>query len=99
MQVVTISKPQDIHEAALLKSHHQLRARVFSDRLGWDVDVSDGCESDNFDALQPTYVLAIDIIGRGCGMRSPSPRARSRRCWWTSSRRFFPPDTSSLIRP
>ena len=74
MQVVTISKPQDIHEAALLKSHHQLRARVFSDRLGWDVDVSDGCESDNFDALQPTYVLAIDIIGRvvGCARLLPA---------------------------
>ncbi|KQT04591.1 autoinducer synthesis protein [Rhizobium sp. Leaf391] len=74
MQVVTISTPRDIHEAALLKSHHHLRARVFSDRLGWDVDVSDGCESDDFDALQPTYVLAIDNIGRvaGCARLLPA---------------------------
>ncbi|OJF99501.1 acyl-homoserine-lactone synthase [Pararhizobium antarcticum] len=74
MQIVTISTPRDTHEAALLKSHHELRARVFSDRLGWDVDVSDGCESDDFDTLQPTYVLTVDNIGRvaGCARLLPA---------------------------
>lgn len=59
MQVIAFSTPRTIQEAHLLHSHHQLRARVFSDRLGWEVDVTAGCESDNFDALRPTYVLAV----------------------------------------
>lgn len=38
---------------------HQLRARVFHERLGWDVEVVDGREFDEFDNFKPTYVLAI----------------------------------------
>lgn len=58
MQVVAFSTPGTLHEADLLRRHHQLRARVFSDRLGWEVAVTAGCEADDFDALRPTYILA-----------------------------------------
>ncbi|WP_026622185.1 acyl homoserine lactone synthase (plasmid) [Ensifer sp. WSM1721] len=74
MQVLAISKPRNIEEAQLLHSHHQLRARVFSDRLGWDVSVAGGCESDAFDNLHPTYILAVSSNDRvvGCARLLPA---------------------------
>ena len=74
MQILAISKPRNIHEAQLLHRHHQLRARVFSERLGWEVAVIDGQESDAFDALMPTYIIAISDSGAvaGCARLLPS---------------------------
>jgi acyl homoserine lactone synthase len=74
MQVVAFSTPKTIHEAHLLHIHHHLRARVFSDRLGWEVDVTAGFESDGFDALRPTYVLAVAETGQlaGCARLLPT---------------------------
>lgn len=74
MQILAISKPGNPGETRLLRSHHQLRARVFSDRLGWEVDVTGDCESDCFDALQPTYILAVSDGGQvlGCARLLPA---------------------------
>ncbi|WP_243612561.1 acyl-homoserine-lactone synthase [Shimia aestuarii] len=41
-----------------------LRARVFGDRLGWEVDIVDGKEVDQFDALDPAYVIGLNDEGR-----------------------------------
>lgn len=38
----------------------RLRARVFRDRLGWDVTVRDGRERDIFDDLDPAYLVVLD---------------------------------------
>jgi acyl homoserine lactone synthase len=38
----------------------KLRARVFHDRLGWEVSVQDGRECDLFDSLDPVYLVALD---------------------------------------
>ena len=38
----------------------RLRAKVFNDRLGWDVKVSDKREKDEFDELNPLYVVETD---------------------------------------
>jgi N-acyl-L-homoserine lactone synthetase len=43
---------------------HRLRAHVFHERLGWDVTVKDGWEIDEFDALNPLYLLSVDEGGR-----------------------------------
>ena len=43
----------------LVDKHHQLRARVFAGRLGWSVDVRNDREADEFDAFNPTYILAL----------------------------------------
>ena len=52
------------HEySGLLDQMFQLRARVFADRLGWDVKVTDGREIDEFDALDPAYVIGVDDEG------------------------------------
>ncbi|RUM01210.1 acyl-homoserine-lactone synthase [Rhizobium chutanense] len=74
MRVLALSTAQTIQEAHLLHTHYQLRARVFSDRLGWEVDVTAGCESDSFDALRPTYVLAVAETGQlaGCARLLPT---------------------------
>jgi len=38
----------------------RLRAKVFNDRLGWDVKVSNHREMDQFDELNPLYVVETD---------------------------------------
>ena len=49
---------------ALIDEMHRLRARVFADRLGWNVEVEDGREVDEFDALDPTYLVGLDGEGQ-----------------------------------
>lgn len=43
-----------------LDAMHRLRYDVFSVRLGWQVEVENGREYDQFDELDPTYFLAIE---------------------------------------
>ena len=59
MQIVAIAIPKNAREEQLLLRQNKLRAEVFSDRLGWEVDVRNGIEVDKFDALGPTYILAV----------------------------------------
>jgi len=52
------------HEySGVLDQMFQLRARVFADRLGWEVNVVDGREADKFDAMDPAYVIGVDDDG------------------------------------
>ena len=51
----------------LLNEMYRLRARVFKDRLGWDVIVSDGLEMDQFDELDPAHVISLDSEGNVVG--------------------------------
>ena len=44
----------------LLDEMFALRARVFGLRLGWEVDIQDGREIDQFDALDPAYVIGVN---------------------------------------
>jgi acyl homoserine lactone synthase len=45
----------------------RLRASVFARRLGWDVKVRDGWEIDEFDDLNPLYILSVDkSVVAGC---------------------------------
>lgn len=49
---------------------HTLRAKVFKDRLGWEVPVLSGMEIDGYDALEPLYMM----------IREPGP-GLLRGCW------------------
>jgi acyl homoserine lactone synthase len=49
---------------------HKLRAKVFKDRLGWEVPVLSGMEIDGYDALEPMYMM----------IREPGP-GTLRGCW------------------
>ncbi|HZV98531.1 MAG TPA: acyl-homoserine-lactone synthase [Methylophilaceae bacterium] len=47
---------------------HKLRAKVFKDRMGWDVPIISGMEIDGYDAIEPTYMLIRESEGMliGC---------------------------------
>ncbi len=47
---------------------HRLRAKVFKDRMGWEVPVISGMEIDGYDALDPYYVMVRQPENgvRGC---------------------------------
>ncbi|WP_171099771.1 acyl-homoserine-lactone synthase [Ruegeria sp. HKCCD7255] len=51
----------------ILDEMYQLRARVFGDRLGWEVNIENGRERDAFDDLHPAHVVSInddgDVVG------------------------------------
>ncbi|MBC7164496.1 MAG: autoinducer synthase [Roseovarius sp.] len=51
------------HFAHVLDEMFRLRARVFGDRLGWQVEVADGRERDVFDDLDPAYAVGLDDDG------------------------------------
>jgi N-acyl-L-homoserine lactone synthetase len=48
----------------ILDEMFRLRARVFGDRLGWDVQIENGREIDAFDHLDPAYVIGLDESDR-----------------------------------
>ena len=50
--------------AHLLEQMFRQRARIFHDRLGWDVTVKDGKERDRFDDENPVYIIYTDDAGR-----------------------------------
>lgn len=47
----------------VLDEMFELRARVFGGRLGWDVKIEDGKEIDEFDHMDPAYVIGLDDGG------------------------------------
>jgi len=53
---------------------YRLRARVFRDRMGWDIPTIAGMEIDGYDALGPHYMLIQDGSGkvRGCWRLMPT---------------------------
>jgi N-acyl-L-homoserine lactone synthetase len=50
--------------AHLLEQMFRMRARVFHDRLGWDVTVEEGQERDKYDDQNPVYILYTDDRGQ-----------------------------------
>lgn len=51
----------------ILQQMHRLRARTFADRLGWEVEVTNGEERDIFDNLDPAYLIALNDTGQVVG--------------------------------
>jgi acyl homoserine lactone synthase len=54
---------------------HKLRAKVFKDRLGWEVPIMSGMEIDGYDALEPLYMMIRepgDGPLRGCWRLLPT---------------------------
>jgi len=58
MQILTISPDRYVEHQTVLKQMYRLRADVFGGRLEWDVAITDGGERDQYDELNPTYILA-----------------------------------------
>lgn len=59
MRAVAISNADTDHAHDLIDQMHQLRARIFGGRLGWNVRIEEGRELDEYDRLDPTYILAV----------------------------------------
>jgi acyl homoserine lactone synthase len=57
-----------------IKSMHELRYGVFRERLQWDVECDGEIERDNFDELDPTYMLVKDESNKvfGCWRMLPT---------------------------
>ncbi len=57
-----------------LVAMHQLRYRVFKERLDWEIHTSGDMEVGSFDALHPAYLVQVATDGRpqGCVRLLPS---------------------------
>jgi acyl homoserine lactone synthase len=53
---------------------HKLRAKIFHERMGWDVAVISGMEIDGYDAIDPHYMMMHESGGilRGCWRLLPT---------------------------
>jgi acyl homoserine lactone synthase len=63
--MIVVIQQYNAHEYSdLLDEMFRLRARVFRDRLGWDVQVADGKERDKYDDERPAYLVCADDESR-----------------------------------
>lgn len=74
MQALSIHAKERVAHRAIIDETHRLRARVFADRLGWDVTTNDGHETDRFDELDVTTIVALtdDGVVAGCARLLPA---------------------------
>ena len=74
MRIVAVQGAPSNAERALLDAMHRLRSRVFGGRLRWQVTNANGREYDQFDHLNPTYILALTIHDEviGCARLLPA---------------------------
>lgn len=68
MMLKVIQSHQYDKNSELLDKMFRIRAKVFKERLDWEVEVKDGYERDYFDDLNPLYLLSVDEEGEllGC---------------------------------
>src|SRR5580704_753348 len=63
--MIVVIERYNAHEYShLMDQMFRLRARVFHDRLGWDVEVADGKERDRYDDEGPVYIIYADDEAR-----------------------------------
>lgn len=74
MHILVVSPDRYVSDQNLLKQMHCLRAAVFCKRLGWDVSTTEAGERDEYDDLDPTYILAVtaDETVVGCARLLPT---------------------------
>jgi acyl homoserine lactone synthase len=54
-------------ESKELWEMYRLRAKVFKERMGWEIPIMSGMEIDGYDALDPYYMLISDPSKGLCG--------------------------------
>jgi len=62
-KIVVVEQWNANRYANLLDKMFRLRARVFHDRLKWDVQITDGKERDRYDDEGPVYIIYTDDHG------------------------------------
>jgi acyl homoserine lactone synthase len=70
---IKIAQSKDFNFSQLW-AMHKLRAKVFHDRCGWDVPLTDGIEIDRYDDIDPYYMMMREPDGilRGCWRLLPT---------------------------
>jgi acyl homoserine lactone synthase len=58
--ILTVESVDRDQHTRLIDEMFHMRAEVFSDRLGWDVTVTDGREVDRFDLEDPLYLFSVE---------------------------------------
>jgi acyl homoserine lactone synthase len=59
--MIVVIEPHNAHKYSnLIDEMFRLRARIFRDRLRWDVQVVDGKERDKYDDEAPVYLICTD---------------------------------------
>ena len=59
--MIVVIGPHNAHKYSnLIDEMFRLRARIFRDRLRWDVQVVDGKERDKYDDEAPVYLIYTD---------------------------------------
>ena len=58
--ILTIESHNRYEFPDLIDQMFEMRAEVFSGRLGWDVSVTNGRETDRFDSEDPAYLLSVN---------------------------------------
>jgi acyl homoserine lactone synthase len=66
--------PRKDFESKELWDMYKLRAKVFKERMGWDVPIMSGMEIDGYDALDPYYMMIHDQSNtlKGCWRALPT---------------------------
>jgi N-acyl-L-homoserine lactone synthetase len=63
--MITVIEPHNTAQfPKLMEEMFRLRARVFRERTGWNVQVADGKERDKYDDEAPVYVIYADDEAR-----------------------------------
>lgn len=63
---IAIANQKDF-DVEVLACMYRLRARVFGERMGWEVAILSGMEIDGYDALSPYYMVVHDEHNALCG--------------------------------
>src|SRR3954470_16574010 len=61
--IIVVDRHNSREHGQLVRDMFRLRARIFGDRLRWNVHVIDGMERDRFDDENPLYVIDADAAG------------------------------------
>lgn len=99
MEVIAIGPNDRSQNPLLVDQMHRLRARVFKDRMGWDVTVLDGQEFDQFDELKPTSILVVDrgvVVGHTRILPATGPTMLSEAFGVLASPGAFAPHSGML---
>ncbi|MCZ4348089.1 acyl-homoserine-lactone synthase [Devosia neptuniae] len=99
MEVIAIGPHDRSSNPLLVDQMHRLRARVFKDRMGWDVTVVDGQEFDQFDDLNPASILVVDrgvVVGHTRVLPATGPTMLSETFGFLAPSGAFAPHSRML---
>lgn len=83
MKVIAVQSEPLSADRMLLDAMHRLRLRIFSGRLAWQVTNRAGREFDEFDFLNPTYIVALSATSQIAGCVRLLPATGPTMLEWT----------------